>query len=186
MSDDTNREHDIPRAQRVKSGPSGFVADDDEPPITNTSSTAHSDGTGAWNAGTTNIDNTETMTDTTDDDNSTDVTPTDNAQDTLSATVTVDTEPLKKQLNKQIATRTKQKQSKKKVPILSLATGIMGVATTMLTSGRYLVGGALVVSAMAFIALYEVYQVKELPPMVDEEMITDAVEHIVGEVQSKK
>lgn len=173
-------QNDTPRAQSVKSGPTGFVAEGNE---SNQSRDPTPDGTGAWDAGTIDMNDTN---DTTADDARTDVMDSQKPQDTLNATVEVDTEPLKKQLNKQLTTRAKQKQSTKKVPILGLAMGIMSTAGMMLTSGRYLVGGALVVSAMAFITLYEVYQIKELPPMVDEEMVIDTIEHLISEVRSRK
>lgn len=141
--------------------------------------TTQEDAPGAWDFGTVDIDDSDMNT--RDSQESTHA-----VGETLNATVTVDTESLKKQLNKQIATREKQTQTTKKVPIIGLAMGIMGVAGTMFTQGRYLVAGALAVSAFAFIGLYEFYQVKELPPIIDEEMVVDTIERIIDELQTKE
>lgn len=73
-------------------------------------------------------------------------------------------------------------ETKKKVPILSVATGLMGYATTFITSGEYIVGGLLTISGVACVALYEVYQVRELPAGITDDTIIDVITRVVDEV----
>lgn len=76
-------------------------------------------------------------------------------------------------------------QTKKKVPILTTATAVMAQGTMLLTGGDTLTGGLLMLIGVGLISAYEMYQMKELPTPVDDEMISDAAETIADRLHKK-
>lgn len=75
------------------------------------------------------------------------------------------------------------KETKKKVPIMSTAMAAMGAGTTLLGKGQYIEGGILILTGFACIAAYEVYQVRELPEPVTDDMIKTGADMVADEIK---
>lgn len=76
-------------------------------------------------------------------------------------------------------------ETRHKVPILSLATGLMGYGMQVLSTEQYVLGGLLCAASIGMMGLYEIYQVKELPEPVTEDLIVNMIDDVASELTNE-